>query len=161
MPKGVPMTEEHKEKMRLAREAKKKEVASEPKLEDRVAGLEEKINMIADAVLNKPTPSVVLEPGEEIRSVPTEAASFAKKYREVVDRELGPEFRIEPIDGSGVKIYMPEGIDRRDGLEIDAGLSDVSVASPLRAGTEMEDLKIWCKRIKENITKKYPTYFTK
>ena len=173
MAKGVPMSEEQKAAMAAGREAKKVRDAlpppplEKPDLEKRVSGMEQKLEVIANAVLGgnsavAPTPHVALDPYEVVQSVETEVESFAKRYRTVVDRELGPEFKIEPLpSGSGIKIFMPPAIDRRDGLEKDANNPDISVASPLRAGVEMDDLKIWCKRIKENIIKKYPTYFVK
>lgn len=161
------MTEEQKEKMRENMKKARETKASKAKdLDDRLTKLEESIAQIAKAVETKSVQTPVSSPTSSVDEWPEPlqeekgSGSMPRAWRKIVTSILGVEFKAER-DEAGVLIYMPKGIDRRSGLEKDANRQDVSRAAPLRSGSELDDLRIWCQRIKDNILKKYPTYFNK
>ena len=75
-----------------------------------------------------------------------------------IDEILGKEFEVKILESSGgnyvMDVYMPEGLDRRvgerQGRDHSTGL--------IRRVSDVSDVEIWCKRIKEQIIKSYPNW---
>uniref|UniRef100_A0A6H1ZGM4 Uncharacterized protein n=1 Tax=viral metagenome TaxID=1070528 RepID=A0A6H1ZGM4_9ZZZZ len=75
----------------------------------------------------------------------------------VLHKYLGKDFKFELHEGGpgafGVKVIFPEHIDRRVGTERSTGPRDISMASPVRLTSPVDDLTTWCKLIVQTIKK--------
>lgn len=80
------------------------------------------------------------------------------KWRRLVDQILGTDFGLEVDESSSgnyvIKVSLPTRCDRRVGDKI--GL-DVSTGL-VRRSSDLADVELWCKKIKENILKTYPNF---
>lgn len=82
-------------------------------------------------------------------------------WRAVIDRVLGPDFQAEVLEASGgnftLKVIVPKIFDRRRGEEASMSHYDHS-AFPIRRASDISDVELWCKRMKETIQKLYPEF---
>ena len=77
-----------------------------------------------------------------------------------VDELLGKEFETEIWDSNGnfiLKVYMPDGFDRRVGAKDSVGARDFSTGL-VRRGSELSDITKWCCLIGKNIQSVFPTF---
>lgn len=122
-------------------------------LEKKVNELTELVMKVVEAMPKKEdsiplaiTPQVDLPPQK------TTGLPAPSTWRAKVDEILGKSFEIEVVDGAKgdylMKIYMPEGIERRPGGERIG--RDLSQAIIHRA-TDLFDVESWCKKIQSNI----------
>lgn len=174
MPKGKPLSEEHKAKLKAGREAKKNAVQAEQpndsfkELESRVDKLVEVVDKIATLITTEKKVEKVVEDSKPVNvtyvtpDVPREIKyTVPVEWRRVMDQYLGVDFKGEVLSSSGgnysLKIIFPENIDRRIGVERSKD-PDHSMASPINRASDVSDVENWCKRILNTIKQRYPDF---
>lgn len=132
----------------------------------RMSKLESSVDQIAQAVallLHKDEPPKPSEPpaqtpmGREKDEKDTKGRIIPQSWLDVLHKNLGKDFTFELQEGGpgsfGVKVIFPSHIDRRVGTEKSNGPRDISMFSPIRLASPLDDLASWCKLCLQTIRK--------
>lgn len=139
---------------------------------DPVAELSKKFDQLVDIVSDlaskvsaKNEPEKKIKPDNAVGEARGAQIDISEKYpeawREVVDRILGPDFRMrveDTVHGDfRALIYVPKHLDRRSAKNDDINPDDIS-SCPMRRASPVPDLEGWCLKIQKTIKAVHPHY---
>ena len=171
------MTEEHKQKIKESREAakfkKEEEVKKVENLEARVTGLADSIEKIGNLLTkdievsdHRPAvqkPSLSEQVKNEVTVPEDSEGYFPPKFRRMIDKILGPDFKAALAESSGsdciLKVFVPTQWDCRLGDQRLMGTYDIRVGIVHKA-TDLSDVEKWCTLFAANIKKTYPQFIS-
>lgn len=165
------------EKLEKAAEKAAKDAAKRAKeleLDDvkaRMDGLESKVSSVADslekvsgllerviAVSDHKPPKLEVEPEADDTD---DSGYFPPKFRRIIDKMLGPDFKATLMESSGgdcvLQVLIPPQWDCRQGEEKLMSKQDIRCGLVHKA-TDISDLEKWCSLFVTNIKKTYPHF---
>jgi hypothetical protein len=86
---------------------------------------------------------------------------FPTAWREIIDKELGIDFRADIIPSAGgdcvLRVYSPAHLDTRQGEDKKSGPYDIRCGLIHRA-SDLADVRTWVKKFVTNIRLTYPAF---